>query len=325
MKKKISLITGVAGTIGSNLASSLIKQGHLVYGIDNFSLGKKKNLKEIINDKNFNLFKLDLSNDINISKFKKLKKIDYLWLLAANSDIRSGLKDASVDLNNTFLTTVKSLNGFLLKLSKNAKIFFSSSSAIYGNIKTKLNENHKNFFPISSYGESKLLSEIYLQDFCKKNKINYVIGRFPNVVGKPFTHGVIFDLANKIKKNSFLKVLGNGKQQKPYVHVVELIKCIEFLIFKKNKNKIFLIGPNDNGVSVKKITKIICKYFNYSKKVVFEKKNYGWLGDVPKYSYDTKKLNKTGFSFKLSSSEAISLAVKERYSKNYKYENKNYK
>ena len=39
--------------------------------------------------------------------------------------------------------------------------------------------------------------------FCKKNKIKYVIGRFPNVVGKPFTHGVIFDLANKIKKIHF--------------------------------------------------------------------------------------------------------------------------
>lgn len=325
MKKKISLITGVAGTIGSNLALSLIRQGHLVYGIDNLSLGTKKNLKEIINNKNFYFFNLDLSNDINKNKFKKLKKIDYLWLLAANSDIRAGLKNASVDINNTFLTTVKSLNGFLFKLGKTSKVFFSSSSAIYGNIKTKLTENHKNFFPISSYGESKLLSEIYLQNFCKKNKINYVIGRFPNVVGKPFTHGVIFDLANKIKKNSFLKVLGNGKQQKPYVHVVELIKCIEFLIFKKNKDKIFLIGPNDNGVSVKKITKIICKYFNYSKKVIFEKKNYGWVGDVPKYSYDTKKLNKTGFSFKLSSSQAIVLAVKERYSKYYKYENKHNK
>ena len=321
MRKKISLITGVAGTIGSNLASSLIKQGHLVYGIDNLSLGTKKNLKEIINDKNFSFFNLDLSEDVDVTKFKKIKNIDYLWLLAANSDIRAGLKDANVDLNNTFLTTVKSLNGFLSKLNKNSKVFFSSSSAIYGNIKKKLNENHKNFFPISSYGESKLLSEIYLKDFCKKNKINYIIGRFPNVVGKPFTHGVIFDLANKIKKNSFLKVLGNGKQQKPYVHVIELINCIEFLIFKKNKDKIYLIGPNDNGVSVKKITKIICKYFNYTKKVIFGKNSYGWVGDVPKYSYDTKRLNNEGFRFKLSSSEAIALAVKERYSNNYKYEN----
>ncbi len=322
MRKKISLITGVAGTIGSNLASSLLRKGHLVYGIDNFSLGSKKNLKKIINNKNFNLLNLDLSNDIKISKFKKIKKIDYLWLLAANSDIRAGLKDASVDLNNTFLTTVKSLNGFLTKLGKNSKVFFSSSSAIYGNIKKKLNENHRKFFPISSYGESKLLSEIYLQDFCKKNKIKYVIGRFPNVVGKPFTHGIIFDLANKIIKNSFLKVLGNGKQQKPYVHVAELIQCMEFLILKKNKGKLFLIGPNDDGVTVKKITKIICKYFNYNKKVIFGKKSYGWVGDVPKYRYDTTKLNKSGFRFKLSSSEAIVLAVKERYSKNSKYENK---
>ena len=70
MRKKISLITGVAGTIGSNLASSLIRQGHLVYGIDNLSLGTKKNLEEIINNKNFYFFNLDLSNDINKSKFK---------------------------------------------------------------------------------------------------------------------------------------------------------------------------------------------------------------------------------------------------------------
>ena len=106
------------------MASSLLIKGHLVYGIDNFSLGSKKNLKKIINNKNFNLLNLDLSNDIKISKFKKIKKIDYLWLLAANSDIRAGLKDASVDLNNTFLTTVKSLNGFLTKLGKILKSFF---------------------------------------------------------------------------------------------------------------------------------------------------------------------------------------------------------
>ena len=41
-KNKISVVTGVAGTIGSNLASALIKLGHIVYGIDDFSLGKRK-------------------------------------------------------------------------------------------------------------------------------------------------------------------------------------------------------------------------------------------------------------------------------------------
>ena len=44
------------------------------------------------------------------------------------------------------------------------------------------------------------------------------------------------------------------------------------LILKKTKGKLFLIGPNDDGVSVKNITKIICKYFNYNKKLYLEKK-----------------------------------------------------
>ena len=58
-----------------------------------------------------------------------------------------------------------------------------------------------------------MISEIYIKNFAKKNNLNYLILRFPNVVGKPFTHGVIFDLANKIKKKGSLEVLGNGYQK----------------------------------------------------------------------------------------------------------------
>ena len=57
------------GTIGSNLASELIKLGHIVYGIDDFSLGKKKNLDLLNKNKKFKLIKCDVSN------FKELKKI----------------------------------------------------------------------------------------------------------------------------------------------------------------------------------------------------------------------------------------------------------
>ena len=60
-KKKISLITGVAGTIGSNLANYLVNKNHIVLGFDNLSLGKKNNLKKIIKNKNFKFFKCDVS------------------------------------------------------------------------------------------------------------------------------------------------------------------------------------------------------------------------------------------------------------------------
>ena len=102
-----------------------------------------------------------------------------------------------------------------------------------GTIKINLMKKKKNLVPISNYGENKLLSELYIKRFCIFNKLKFLIFRFPNVVGKPFTHGVIFDLANKLKKNKILRVLGDGSQKKPYVHVEELIKCMFFLSIKK--------------------------------------------------------------------------------------------
>ena len=86
------MVTGVAGTIGSNLAISLIKSGHIVYGIDDFSLGKKKNLDLLKTNKKFKLIKCDVSKYKQLKKNIFLKKINYLWLLAANSDIQAGIK-----------------------------------------------------------------------------------------------------------------------------------------------------------------------------------------------------------------------------------------
>ena len=213
--KKISIITGVAGTIGSNLAKYLIKNNHEIYGFDNLILGSLKNLKDLKKNKNFKFFKIDVSDEAFLKKINlKNIKIDYLWLLAANSDIRSGIKDYKIDLKNTFLTTYCTLNYFKKNLTNKSKIIFSSSSAVYGNYKKKLTELEEKFLPQSNYGESKLISEVYLKKYYKLNKLKFLILRFPNVVGKPFTHGIIFDLAKKIKKEKFINVLGDGSQKK---------------------------------------------------------------------------------------------------------------
>ena len=312
MKNKVSIITGVAGTIGSNLAEYLTKKGHYVYGIDNFSLGSNKNLSNLLKKKNFNILNCDVSNLGDLQKIKYKKKVDYIWLLAANSDIKNGLTSFDNDLKNTLLTTTESLSYFIKYLKPKGKICFSSSSAIYGPTKEKIKESNLNFNPISNYGESKLISEIFIKKFCKKRKINYLIMRFPNVVGKPFTHGIIYDLGKKILKNKILYVLGNGEQKKPYIHVKELVQCMFFLMEKKTKYSIYLLGPNDNGVKVKEIVNILKKNFKLNKKTIFEKKKYGWLGDVPEYKYNVGRLNKEGFKFKNNSKQAVVEAIKER-------------
>ena len=53
------------------------------------------------------------------------------------------------------------------------------------------------------------------------------------------------------------------------------------------------------------------KKLNSNKKIIYQKNNYGWIGDVPKYKYLTTKTNKTGFKFKLSSIEAVEKVIKD--------------
>ena len=92
--------------------------------------------------------------------------------------------------------------------------------------------------PISNYGAAKLSSEAYISAFCTNYNIKAWIIRFPNVIGWRLTHGVIYDFLNKLEKTSSeLHVLGNGKQQKPYLYIDDLLNAID-CIYQKSNNKL---------------------------------------------------------------------------------------
>ena len=320
MKKNVILITGCAGFIGSNLTNYLLNKKIDIIGIDNLKLGKVNNIKKFLGDKKFLFKKLDISKlskiDLFLKNISKKNKIDTIWHLAANSDIKDGFKNPDNDFTNTFLTTYN-----LIKVCKKYKIknfVFASSSAIYGNLKNKkLAEDTGPLLPISTYGAMKLASEAIIsaakESFLKK----IYIFRFPNVVGTPSTHGVIHDFVNRLKeKPKELKVLGNGKQKKIYMHVDELIESM-YCVFKKSKNKIslFNLGPRDDGVTVKFISKETVKYFKKNKKISYQKKKQGWVGDVPFFRYSTKKFQKFAPHIKTYSKPSVEKAVKEIASK----------
>jgi UDP-glucose 4-epimerase len=313
--KKIIFITGVAGMIGSNLLKTYIKKDLIIIGIDNLILGKKKFLSPFIKKKNFFFINNNLNKPLKSKKIIALINKNYLaevWLLAANSDIQKGTNDPNVDLQNTFLTTFFTLNFLKKFLKKDTKILFSSSSAIYGNIISRINEENTAIKPISNYGAMKLASEGYLSSFSKANNASIFIFRFPNVIGNNLTHGLLFDMKKKIlSKNKNIMVLGNGEQQKPYSHVSEIISCMIFIKKKRYINKInyFNIGTDDVGMKVKNIVELLKKALNSKKKTVYQKNITGWVGDVSKYRYSTKKINRLGFYFKLSSKEAVNLAI----------------
>ena len=101
---------------------------------------------------------------------------------------------------------------------------------IYGDLNQKLTEGIGPLFPISNYGAMKLAGEAALSAATESFLERAWIFRFPNVIGPRATHGVIYDLLRKLATNPpDLEVLGDGTQQKPYLHVSELIESMWFV------------------------------------------------------------------------------------------------
>ncbi len=307
MIKKI-LITGSSGFIGEQLVKFFLKKNYKIYGLDK-KLNKLKN-------KNLIFYKINLSKKKQLDKIiniLKKEKIDSCWHLAANSDISKGINNVNIEIDDTFLSTVNTI--YLSKKLNIKKMIFSSSSAIYGEINKKINENSAPLRPISNYGAMKLSSESIL--YASKYFFdNIYIFRFPNVVGPKMTHGLLYDLKRKLSISSFeINILGDGSQRKPYIHVFNLIEYM-YKIYKKTSDDInvYNIGPNDKGIKVSDIVSFFKKRFNLkSTKFIYQNKRQGWIGDVVEYSYDSKKLIKK-IKVKIPSSKsAINQALEELY------------
>ncbi|MBU3599653.1 NAD-dependent epimerase/dehydratase family protein [Polynucleobacter sp. 30F-ANTBAC] len=313
----ISIILGGAGFVGTNLIGRLIQEGQTVVVLDNFSRGQKEYSSRFIKSNNFHIFECEASSFDNLhnsfSLVAKLGGIDEVWHLAANSDIPAGVNDPCVDFKDTFLTTFELLR--VMKIFEIKKVHFASSSAIYGNLgDITLHESVGPLLPISNYGAMKLASEGLISAAAESflNKAN--IFRFPNVVGVPATHGVLLDFIMKLKKNpSRLDVLGDGTQQKAYLHVSDLVDAM--LVVSKRadaaKVEVINIGPVDEGVTVDWISRQVVKRVSPDAKILFGTGNRGWVGDVPKFTYSTEKLQSYGWKPELNSADAIKCAIDE--------------
>jgi UDP-glucose 4-epimerase len=146
------------------------------------------------------------------------------------------------------------------------------------------------------------------------------IFRFPNVVGAPATHGVILDFINKLMETTdHLEVLGNGSQKKSYLHVSELIEAMIYvseLDHKNNAAEIVNIGCGDDGILVSDIAKLVTKAVAPNANIKFGLSDRGWVGDVPRFSYDISYLKSLGWTPRMTSHQAVSKAIEDILQKN---------
>lgn len=305
-----TLVIGGAGFIGSALIRRLIKNNNNIdiVVIDKLSLGSIDNL----NESKVTFYDEDINNlEVIFKILKNHNNIHDVWHLAANSDIPAGISDVEIDLTDTFLSTVSTLK--IMEKIGCKRLYFSSSSAIYGPHDKKLDEDAGPLLPISNYGAMKLASESIISAYHESYLDKVSIFRFPNVVGLPATHGVILDFIRRLKKSSDeLDVFGNGTQKKVYVHIDELIDAMLYINSNtENDLNYFNIGPDDDGVTVKDIAEKTVARVSPSAKINYGTENRGWVGDIPTFSYSVKKLKNIGYEVRNSSLDTVLKAIDE--------------
>ena len=294
------LITGGAGYIGSHIVEQLIKNKRNVIILDNLVTGYKK----LINKK-AKFIKADIKNKSKIIKIIKDNNITSIIHLAAYLNVSEAEKNKKKYYQNNIVGTKN-----LLEACKNSSvknIIFSSSCAVYGNVKGSVSENKKPN-PQGYYGYTKYKGEELVKKLSLKYKFNYGILRYFNVAGASpsgkigeieTSHGhLIKNLAiQSLKKKPKIKIFGNnyktrdGTCIRDYVHVSDLadihIKGLNYL--KKNEKSFILNCGYGKGYSVQQIVNIFKKIKN-GVEVQYQKRR---PGDIAQVYANTKKFKKT--------------------------------
>lgn len=243
MKEKI-LITGCAGFIGSSLANKLlINKNFSIYGLDNinsyYDLKLKKNrLKELVKNKNFKFFKIDISNKKSILKNFKRYKYNHVFHLAAQAGVRYSIENPEQYLNSNLIGFYNILEA--IKINKVRNFYFASSSSVYGDKKKfPLSENFSTDFPKSFYAATKKCNEVMAYSYSSLYKIKTIGFRFFTVYGpKGRPDMTPFSFLNKYFKNQNIKVFNQGKHERDFTYIDDTINLI-LQIFKKTKSKNF--------------------------------------------------------------------------------------
>jgi UDP-glucose 4-epimerase len=301
-------VTGGAGFIGSHIVDKLIDEENTVTVYDNLSSGKIQFIEQHLKNDNFSFIEADL---LDLEKVDiALKGHDVVFHIAANPDVRLGAQKPEI-AKKDILASYNLLDA--MRKNDIKKIVFSSSSTIYGETPPfPLPEGYGPLLPISAYGAAKLAAEGLISSFCHTFDMQGWIFRFANVVGERGTHGVIVDFINKLRKNpNELEILGDGKQQKPYLYVED---CVEAMLFGyKNANEqinVFNLGC-DTATEVTSIAEIVVEEMGLNNvKFTYTGGKRGWKGDVPKFQFDISKMKKLGWNASLTSDEAVRKTVK---------------
>src|SRR5438067_511553 len=220
----ISLVTGGAGFIGSNLVEALVKRGQPIRVIDNFSTVKRENLKKIWSQIDFQ--EVDLLDEAALKK--ACEGVDTVFHQAAIPSVPRSVADPiTTHRSNTDGT----LN--LLVAARDARVrrvVYAASSSAYGDTPTLPKDEEMLPSPISPYAVQKLASELYMTSFHRVYDLETVSLRYFNIFGPKQDaasqySGVLAKFITAMLQDQTPTIYGDGKQSRDFTYVDNAIQA----------------------------------------------------------------------------------------------------
>jgi len=216
------LVTGGAGFIGSNIVDELVRRGHEVVVLDDLSAGKKANLAGV-----------QTKVDLRIGSITDLatvqsacKGADFVIHLAARTSVPRSVKDP---LETNLINIDGTLN--VLVAARDAKvrrIVYAASSSAYGETPTLPKVETMTAAPISPYGVTKYVGELYAQVFGRVYGLENASIRYFNVFGSrqdPTSQysGVLSRFMLALLEGKSPVVYGDGEQSRDFTYIHNIV------------------------------------------------------------------------------------------------------
>jgi UDP-glucose 4-epimerase len=306
-------IVGGAGFIGSHLTDALLARAETrrVTIFDNFSSGRERHFEQHLGDQRFRVIRSDASHLGALTD--AVLGHDLVIHLASNPDIARAATEPEVDFYQGTLLTHNVVEA--VRRAGVARLLYASGSGVYGERGAMLlGEDSVSLQPVSTYGASKLAGEAMIASYCAMFGLTACAFRFANVVGARQTHGVGFDFLRRLRDDpSRLRILGNGKQSKNYVHVSDVVAAVLLANARSAEGFHVWNVATDDAITVTEIAEMAAKCLRIDPKPRWEYTggDRGWKGDVPVVRLDARRIRELGWRPQFTCREAVMRSLEE--------------
>jgi UDP-glucuronate decarboxylase len=235
------MVTGGAGFLGSHLCAFLLSEGHEVLCVDNFFTGSRANIKKLLDDRNFELLRHDVTHPLFV-------EIDEIYNLACPA---SPIHYQFDPVQTTKTSVLGAINMLGLAKRTRAKIFQASTSEIYGDPTVHPQPetywgNVNTLGPRACYDEGKRCAETLFFDYYRQHNVRIKVARIFNTYGPnmhPRDGRVISNFIVQALQNQPITIYGDGLQTRSFCYVDDMI--LAFKQFMDSTDK--FTGPINLG------------------------------------------------------------------------------